>query len=260
MWLSKLVSFSAGLSFARFPICWQCRERVDPFLCRDAFRAADFLGLGPSLHLLDGVTHVFGDFSGTMTSSDSSELCGTGLRLSPSLACSPSTTDGRAAPRSRGFRADGDCERAELHDPGGCDDSSPTVVGASPWPSAARHGVGSSVKTFSGLHRPARSLGPLRFETTVARRPAKVDLPRGGPLLGQDLSDSSMSTHSFSPATSAGFNRRDVSPSLSRLSSRSRIVIFPSKEVELVVARALRELALGRRWTAREGGLAALAR
>ena len=59
----------------------------------------------------------------------------------------------------------------------------------------------SSVKTFSGLYRPARSLGPLRFETTVTRRPARVDLPRGGLLPGQDSLDWSMTTHSFSPAT-----------------------------------------------------------
>ncbi len=59
----------------------------------------------------------------------------------------------------------------------------------------------SSVKTFSGLYRPARSLGPLRFETAVARRPARAGLPGGGLFPGQDLLELSVSTHSCSPAT-----------------------------------------------------------
>jgi hypothetical protein len=59
----------------------------------------------------------------------------------------------------------------------------------------------SSVKTFSKLYHPARSLGPLRFEAAVTCRPARADLPGGGLLPGQDLHELSVSTHSCSPAT-----------------------------------------------------------
>ena len=116
-WLSRLVHCSVVFSFALVPIVpdpLQWRERVVPAAqvriraVGDAFRAADFLSAAvlPSIDST-GVTHVFADFSGTMTASDSSATDATDFGCSPSRNCPASTTDARASPRSPGSRAKG---------------------------------------------------------------------------------------------------------------------------------------------------------
>ena len=120
MWLSRLVHFSFGFCFARCPI--RCRH-VGALCSRcveGAFRAADF----PSALVLPsidstGVTHVFADFFGTLTSSDFSTFVSPHCDPWPSWGDSPGTISGRVTSRSPGSRAEACCKRAELADPDG---------------------------------------------------------------------------------------------------------------------------------------------
>jgi hypothetical protein len=94
------------------------------------------------------------------------------------------------------------CKRADLHDPGESDRSTPTLFGPAPWPSAWSDGVGSLKEGCFG----ALSPGPLTRPPTLRRvgRPTlrKGGLPGGELLPGQDLPDSSMLSSSSSPASS----------------------------------------------------------
>ncbi len=107
-------------------------------------------------------THVFADFLGTTTASDSSTNCD-GLRLSPSRACLPSTTDGEASSRSPGSRAGDSLSLPNSLDPVGSVTATSTLIGDTPWPSAHADGVGSREDGGFG----ARSPGPLTRPPTL---------------------------------------------------------------------------------------------
>src|SRR5205085_8987942 len=84
----------------------------------------------------------------------------------PSRACLPDTMTGRASSRSPGSRAEACCARAELFDPGDWRESTSTLVGPRPWPSAWFDCVGSP----EDICFEALSPGPLTRPPTL--RPA----------------------------------------------------------------------------------------
>ena len=82
------------------------------------------------------------------------------------------------------------CERAKFFDSGGDGEPRSTLFGRPSWPSAKDERVGPlKIINVSKLYHPARSLDPLRFAAWVAPRCARVGLPGGGLLPGQDLLD-----------------------------------------------------------------------
>ena len=184
----RLVNFSPGFSFARFPIHCKYVSALTSSCAEHAFRAADFPLAAPLPSTgSTGVTRVFVGFSGTTNASDSSEACCADCGLSPSRLPLPRAFD-RARdedpPRSPDSRARDICEHAVLLDPGGRDGSSSALVGTAPWPAAGGKGGGSLIDGISGLYHPARSRALLRFTSWVAPRGARTGLPGGGLLPG----------------------------------------------------------------------------
>ena len=174
-WLSRLVHFSSGLlSCSLLRSAAGTWARSGSRCVEERVSCSGFsLGLGPSLHRLDG---RYPRLRRLLRYYDLVRLLDACSRLavSPSRACLPPTMSGEAPSRSPGSRAEGCCKRAELFDPGDWRESTSTIVGLRPWPSASFDRVGSPEDVgFEAL-----SPGPLTRPPTLR--------PAGRPTLRKD--------------------------------------------------------------------------